>query len=419
MTLVEVIVAMAIVAAVSTAVASGFIAVVSISAETQTWTADAELIEQDIASPDVLPTNSVSDLSLPLGGFMINSQADTYTEGGRSYTVLSGSDQALPELLTFGDFNGTDPTLDPVKYGMAMDTTAAGGTTAFVVRQSGAYKLEVWGAAGGAGGWGANASNVWTNTPGGAGGYSVGTVTLQKGDLLYLYAGGKGSTGQNTLFVPGGYNGGGNGVARSNISDGNYYFKKGSGGGASDIRINSNSLFARVIVAGGGGGTNGVANSGESTSGGAGGGGEGQSATNRIATTDTGGKGGTESAGGPAGTYTSSETGQQPGSFGSGGSTGQSMIKYPAGAGGGGWYGGGAGTAGSSGGGGSGWIYTASSYSGWVNTTDKANWLLGTDYYLTYAYTYPGTWTSIPNPFNTLTMPGNPNGGFVRITHVT
>ncbi|MCL2355099.1 MAG: glycine rich domain-containing protein, partial [Oscillospiraceae bacterium] len=45
----------------------------------------------------------------------------------------------------------------------------------------------------------------------------------------------------------GGFNGGGHGGAFS------YSEPTGGGGGASDIRIGTNSLFARVIVAGGGG----------------------------------------------------------------------------------------------------------------------------------------------------------------------
>ena len=78
------------------------------------------------------------------------------------------------------------------------------------------------------------------------GGYSAGTVTLERGTVLHVYVGGHGTT-TNTGTIPGGFNGGGN---ADGFMDGN----NGSGGGATDIRIGTDSLFSRAIVAGGGGG---------------------------------------------------------------------------------------------------------------------------------------------------------------------
>lgn len=52
-------------------------------------------------------------------------------------------------------------------------------------------------------------------------------------------------------MADGGYNGGGNASYRG-----------GTGGGATDIRINGTTLYDRVIVAGGGGGANTAANGG-------------------------------------------------------------------------------------------------------------------------------------------------------------
>ena len=49
-------------------------------------------------------------------------------------------------------------------------------------------------------------------------------------------------------LAKGGFNGGGDAYGSSTSEPGN------GGGGASDVRIGSNSLYARVIVAGGGGG---------------------------------------------------------------------------------------------------------------------------------------------------------------------
>ena len=86
----------------------------------------------------------------------------------------------------------------------------------------GIYKFEVWGAEG--------------SVNGGKGGYSVGYYNVLNDTDVNIYVGGSGENG--------GFNGGGIAGA-ANI---------GSGGGASDIRINGNELTDRIIVAGGGGG---------------------------------------------------------------------------------------------------------------------------------------------------------------------
>ena len=105
------------------------------------------------------------------------------------------------------------------------------GTYKTITLPKGSYKLECWGASGG---------SYDTTYVGGKGGYSIGTITLEKSTTLYLYSGGQGSGGKSGTYS-GGFNGGGTGIS-------------GSGGGASDIRIGQDSLYARVIVAGGGGG---------------------------------------------------------------------------------------------------------------------------------------------------------------------
>lgn len=102
----------------------------------------------------------------------------------------------------------------------------------------GRYKLEVWGAQGG---------YRSSKTYGGKGGYSVGTIVLnkeiQEDTELFIYVGGSGNSvsAATSSIYPGGFNGGG------------YRYKYKGGGGASDIRIGVDSLYARVIVAGGGG----------------------------------------------------------------------------------------------------------------------------------------------------------------------
>ncbi|MFV0484687.1 MAG: glycine-rich protein [Candidatus Saccharimonadales bacterium] len=240
-----------------------------------------------------------------------------------------------------------------------------GAVQTYTAPRDGVYKLETWGAQGG-------------NAPTGLGGYSVGAVWLTAGTVLYLYAGGQGSTRTSGL-QDGGFNGGG-GLSSNTATS------RTTGGGASDVRIGTNSLYARVIVAGGGSGT---ANSG--SGGGAGGGSSG-----------VGSSVGTQIAGGSSvGTVAN---GAALPSFGVGGYVNSS------GGGGGGWYGGG------TSGGGSGWVYTAATFSVWQagNSADAAGWLLNPNYYLRDAQTIAGN-ASMPNPSGG-TMTGRTGDGYVRIT---
>ena len=165
--------------------------------------------------------------------------------------------------------------------------------------------------------------------------------------------------------VPGGFNGGGNGFNRDYSST---YTYGQAGGGATDIRIGQNSLYARVIVAGGGSGSN-----------------------NRTSGYAGGGTSGVTGQSGYAGTQTSAGSG---GSFGQGGSatTSGNNYKYGASGGGGGFYGGGAGTSYSDStnydkysGGGSGYVYTSSTASSY-----PSGCLLNSTYYLTAASTTEG-----------------------------
>lgn len=251
----------------------------------------------------------------------------------------------------------------------------------------GRYKLECWGAQGGNGSSNGS-SNI--NAVGGLGGYSVGTITLSKTQKVYIYSGGKGQTKSNTgsySTVNGGFNGGG-----SNYT----YGSGGSGGGGSDIRIGTDSLYARVIVAGGGSGT------GWTIKGAAGGGESGLSNYNSSSC-------GTQKNGGS--TYTPGQNGTVTvGSFGIGGN-GSGSSEGGSG-GGGGWYGGGgAGYTGGSGGG-SGYVYTSTTASNY-----PSGCLLNSSYYLTEAQTITGN-QSFPSPTGS-TETGHSGNGYVRITNLT
>lgn len=252
------------------------------------------------------------------------------------------------------------------------------GTVQTVTLPKGTYKLECWGAQGG---YSSSNSGIEVGM-GGKGGYSAGTITLNQKTLIYIYTGGVGSISGNGK-ADGGFPNGGSSWA-SSTSEG-----AGGGGGSSDIRIGTDSLYARVIVAGGGGG-----------------GGEDN---------ETGGYGGGET-GGTSGSGTPGSQTAPSGYFGIGGHT-----SYDGGGGGGGWYGAypaggqttpatgisGSDTSGSPGG--SGYVYTSATASNY-----PSGCLLNSSYYLTDAQTIAGN-TSFTSPTGS-SETGHSGNGYCRIT---
>lgn len=252
------------------------------------------------------------------------------------------------------------------------------GTVQTVTLPKGTYKLECWGAQGG---YSSSNSGIEVGM-GGKGGYSAGTITLNQKTLIYIYTGGVGSISGNGK-ADGGFPNGGSSWA-SSTSEG-----AGGGGGSSDIRIGTDSLYARVIVAGGGGG-----------------GGEDN---------ETGGYGGGE-IGGTSGSGTPGSQTAPSGYFGIGGHT-----SYDGGGGGGGWYGAypaggqttpatgssGSDTSGSPGG--SGYVYTSATASNY-----PSGCLLNSSYYLSAAKTIAGN-TSFTSPTGS-SETGHSGNGYCRIT---
>lgn len=247
----------------------------------------------------------------------------------------------------------------------------------------GVYQLKCWGAQGGS----------IDDVEGGSGGFATGQLTLSQSTTLYLYVGGVGDVASTSgTTVDGGFNGGG--AAR--IGDNTY--PCGSGGGASDIRIGTDSLLARVIVAGGGGGA------GYQSAGGAGGGLEGLQGEN------SGGAPGTQTAAGIA----NDSSNATAATFGIGGgnnntATNGTMIA----GGGGGWYGGAhhnaATTSTRGGGGGSSYVYTSSTASNY-----PSGCLLNSDYYLKNTTIIDGT-EEFFSPNGVDIEQGRKNTGFITI----
>ena len=201
------------------------------------------------------------------------------------------------------------------------------GLHTFTVEYPGNYKIELWGAEGG----------KYSTYVGGKGGFTTGEIELVAGETIYVYVGGAGVTATgNSTFTSGGYNGGGS----ANYS-------AGTGGGATDVRLNGQELTNRIMVAAGGGGT-GVYSSPEI--GGNGGGLIGNDGGDLSSIYPGGGHGGTQTAGGTLGAGSTAGT---AGSLGQGGNGGyESSFSQGAGAGGGGYYGGAGGSARNGGGGG-------------------------------------------------------------------
>ena len=203
----------------------------------------------------------------------------------------------------------------------------------------------------------------------GWGGYAEGVLDNQENCTLYIRVGGSAALAaqnknlaymQNT-FPTMSFNGGGTAYEYGDI-----YKTCCAAGGASDIRVNTDSLLARLIVAGGGGGVGAY----DSNRGGYGGGTEGTSGQGDRYMTN-GGAGGTQT-----GSPTMDDSNYQ-GGFGYGASARHAYI----GAGGGGWYGGNTdnNSANIGGGGGSGYVLTENSYK-------PSGYLLGEEYYLSATY---------------------------------
>lgn len=265
------------------------------------------------------------------------------------------------------------------------------GSMKSVILPKGTYVLECWGAQGGNG-------NGSTSYPGGKGGYSKGTITLDKKTNVYLYTGGQGLGGttynSSGATTTGGFNGGGS-VNSLN--------SRGSGGGGTDIRVGTDSLYARVLVAGGGSGSSGYVG----VAGFAGGGVSGKAYGNTDSTTGTSyyGGGGSQTQGGAIAPYNGNYA--TAGSFGQGGNYNTSSNTYYGSGGGGGWYGGGGAVG--IGGGGSGYMYTASSASYY-----PSGCLLNSQYYLENATTLAGN-TAFTSPTGT-SETGHAGNGYIRIT---
>lgn len=127
------------------------------------------------------------------------------------------------------DPDGQEVTWEPIRVAFGAEGKQTDfeytedGYQVYKVPGDGIYTLTAYGAAG----------EDYGNYKGGAGSSVTGTFHLTKGDVLYIFTGGKGT------------NGGGSGSAEG-----------GAGGGATDIRLNGTDISDRILVAAGGAGAN-------------------------------------------------------------------------------------------------------------------------------------------------------------------
>lgn len=314
------------------------------------------------------------------GGYACGSTDLSYSSsngGGGSGYVLT-SDSFKPEGYLVGEeYYLTDTFLDggsatqpcimvcaPAKAMYVGDaiTFPCIGETEHVLLPIGKYMIECYGGDGGCR-YNAKASA--------RGGYARGTLNNSEPSEIFVNVGGSGIG--NGLLSSGSwsvmnhptlmFNGGG---APGSTSD----IKCCAGGGASDVRVGTDSLYARIIVAGGAGGMG-----AEGTTGGAGGGTTGGTCTSTNKSYGENAGPGTQTSSPQSSSYP-----QISGKFGYGGNGVYRSDGY-GGAGGGGWYGGSgtypdsSGDDDKAGSGGSGYVLTSDSYK-------PEGYLVGEEYYL-------------------------------------
>ena len=171
----------------------------------------------------------------------------------------------------------------------------------FKAPADGTYRLETWGAQGGS-------SYDKTKYIGGYGGYSVGTIHLDKNQEIFIVIGGTVNefTSKKAIKINGGYNGGGAGFGGSDK------YVSG-GGGATHIAIETGLLktfetkIDKLLIIAAGGGAGAFQTTSANGIGGSGGGFNGVKSTTVGSYTSTGA------------TQTSSGKGYYPGKFGLGG----------------------------------------------------------------------------------------------------
>ena len=171
-------------------------------------------------------SNNIANLTFGVQGGFVDNQL-VLEKGNSIVDIVNG-------ICSIQSGYVWDFEFDPDEDGQGQEQT-------FTVPCDGTYRIELWGASGGAG------TSVGNPLSGDLAGYTSGTIDLYNNNILYVYVGQKGK--DYPSGSGGGYNGGGNG---NNVYSSLY--AGGGGGGATDIRYNGESLNDRIMVSGGGNG---------------------------------------------------------------------------------------------------------------------------------------------------------------------
>ena len=150
------------------------------------------------------------------------------------------------EVRSFDFYNTTTEKTEVAQNATVFEYT--GSEQTITIDQTGTYKLEVWGAAGGDS----------ARATGGRGEYATGSVELTAGQKLTINVGGQGKTDSmigdaagSSKQLEGGFNGGGTAVLGGDEDSEGRAYSVGSGGGMSDFRLDGGV----ILSAGGGGGS--------------------------------------------------------------------------------------------------------------------------------------------------------------------
>ncbi|MCM1096939.1 MAG: glycine-rich protein [Ruminococcus flavefaciens] len=281
-----------------------------------------------------------------------------YEWEGKTFCGWNTDSYSVPTYIpgrkgTFSD----DGYLFPMFVDTVYDFPYTGNYVPFTIPADGIYEFELYGGAGGD--VSANVNNEQLTAKGGKGGHVKAYKRMKRGDLIYIYNGGRGN-GSSA-----GANGGGSGGSYSGSGSSRHY--GAGGGGATHVALCSGQLGSsmtgdnadkslnyshrdNILLVAGGGGGGGISSTSYS--------GYSDSTQNYTAGAHDGGDGGGDrggdgSSGGLGGRQISTGSSEDT-NFGKGASYSGSYTTYSGG--GGGWFGGSCGLNGNSGAGGSGYV---------------------------------------------------------------
>ncbi len=216
----------------------------------------------------MLENNDIKEINL-LSNFDNTDKVNTNSIESRKLTtgILKSRESKDYSLRLWIDYNTTLEDLNneiksfkskivvvgkPINFNYAGDMVFnfdyTGSEQTFTAPVSGTYRLETWGAQGGSA----------YEYSGGYGAYSVGEISLNKGEVICVIVGGAGQGTNSHTYLSGGYNGGGSANPTSDYNE-----ITASGGGATHIATTNRGTLDKyasyqnelLIVAGGGGGS--------------------------------------------------------------------------------------------------------------------------------------------------------------------